>query len=49
MYFHGTRYNFVSPEKEAEIMATGEFQQMPVYPAAGSIQTINGVITVRLS
>ena len=48
-YLVASEYKFVSPEQETEISALQEFQEMPVYPAEGSIATINGVIVVKFS
>lgn len=48
-YFLASDYTFVSEQREAELSKTTEFQEMPIYPAAGSIRTIDGVIVVRFS
>lgn len=48
-YLLASDYTFVSDQREAELSATAEFQEMPIYPAAGSIRTIDGVIVVKFS
>lgn len=48
-YFLGWDYGWVSEEEKAAIAATEAFQNMPCYPAEGSIATINGVIAVKFS
>lgn len=48
-YLLASNYTFVSDQREAELSATTEFQEMPSYPAAGSIRTIDGVIVVKFS
>lgn len=48
-YFLASDYHYVSPEDREAIQNTAEFQAMPCYPAEGSIQTINGIITVKFS
>jgi hypothetical protein len=35
-------------EKEKEVMATEEFEEMPVYPNGGSVKRINGLLTVKM-
>lgn len=47
-YFMSSSYYYASPEEEEAVKASSEFQQMPCYPAEGSIKTINGVIVVKL-
>lgn len=49
LYYHGTSFGWVSPGEIEALKATEEFAGMPVYPAEGSIQTIDGIITVKLS
>lgn len=48
-YFLASDYHYVSPEEREAIQNTPEFQAMPCYPAEGSIQNINGTITVKFS
>lgn len=48
-YLLASNYHFVSEQTRAELSETAEFQEMPAYPAAGSIRTIDGVIVVRFS
>lgn len=36
-------------ERENEIKATQEFQDMPCYPDGGSIRTINGLLTIKFA
>ncbi len=48
-WFHGFSHGWVSLEETEKLKATEEFAAMPAYPADGSIRTINGVITVKLS
>lgn len=47
-YFNAFHLNFVSDDEVAAILASEEYALMPVYPAEGSIATINGVIVVKL-
>ena len=47
-YFIGSAYQYASPEEIEQVKASPEFQQMPCYPAEGSIETIGGVIAVKL-
>jgi hypothetical protein len=35
-------------EKEKEVMATEEFEEMLVYPNGGSVKRINGLLTVKM-
>ena len=48
-YLLASDYTFVSAQREIELSATAEFQEMPTYPAAGSIRIIDGVVVVRFS
>lgn len=48
-YFLGTDYRLVGDETCEALRSTEEFQQMPCYPAEGSIQTIDGIIVVKFS
>lgn len=45
----GLRYYACSAEQALEIFATEEFKQMPLFPAQGSIKTIQGVVVVKIS
>lgn len=45
----GLRLNWCSDEETRKICATDTFQNMPVYPQEGSIQTIDGVVTVKVA
>lgn len=47
-YFMSSSYHDASSEETEAVKASLEFQQMPCYPAEGSIATINGVIVVKL-
>lgn len=47
--YHSFVPGWVSQAETDRIAATPEFAAMPVYPADGSIRTIDGVITVKLS
>lgn len=47
-YFMSSSYHNASSEETEAVKASLEFQQMPYYPAEGSIATINGVIVVKL-
>lgn len=44
-----SRYDYVDADTEEQIKQTDEFEEMPCYPNAGSIKTINGVIVVKFS
>ena len=44
-----SRYDYVDEDTEEQIKQTDEFEEMPCYPNAGSIKTINGVIVVKFS
>ncbi len=48
-YCFGTDYYYASDAVVEAIKQTDKYQEMPVYPAEGSIETINGVIVVKLS
>ncbi|MCD7783307.1 MAG: glucosyltransferase domain-containing protein [Firmicutes bacterium] len=48
-YFLAVDYNYAGSDDIAAIKATEEFQNMPCYPAEGSIAVINGIITVKFS
>lgn len=48
-YFMSSPYHYASQEEITAVRASLEFQQMPCYPAEGSIRTIDGVIAVKLS
>lgn len=48
-YYHGFSHGRVSPQETEALKATAEFAAMPSYPAEGSIRTIDGIITVKLS
>ena len=45
----GINLNWCSDERTRELCATEEFQNMPVYPQEGSIQTIDGVVMVKVA
>lgn len=45
----GVTYAGVSAEQFAEISASEAFQQMPLYPRAGSVQRIHDVLVVKIS
>ena len=45
----GIRMNWCSDEQTRALCATETFQEMPFYPQEGSIQTINGVVTVKVA
>lgn len=47
-YFMSSPYHYASQEEEDMVKASQEFQQMPCYPAEGSVITIDGVIVVKL-
>ena len=44
-----SRYDYVDADTAEQIKQTDEFEEMPCYPNAGSIKTINGVIVVKFS
>lgn len=48
-FYHGASLGWVSPEEIRRIQDSDEFAGMPAYPAEGSVRTIYGVITVKLS
>lgn len=48
-YYLGVYVAEPTPEEKAELLASAEYRQMPVYPAYGSIRTIGDVIVVKLS
>ncbi len=48
-YIHAFWYNLPSQETFARIQASEEFAEMPIYPAEGSIRTIDDVIVVKLT
>lgn len=45
----GINMNWCSDERTRELCATEEFQNMPAYPQEGSIQTIDGVVVVKVA
>lgn len=45
----GIRLNWCSDERILELCETEDFQSMPVYPQNGSIQTIDGVVVVKVA
>lgn len=45
----GIFYYACSVDQAMEIFPTEEFKQMPIFPAQGSIQVIQGVVVVKLS
>lgn len=45
----GIHLNWCSDERILELCETENFQSMPVYPQNGSIQTINGVVVVKVA
>lgn len=47
--FLGIDYNMCSPEQFEQLAALEEFEQMPVFPAAGSVRMIDDVMVVKLS
>ena len=49
VYFHAFWYEPPDKETEKKIKASEEFNEMPVYPAEGSIRTIDDVIVVKLT
>ena len=49
VYFHAFWYNPPDGEALEKIKASEEFREMPVYPAEGSIRTIDDVIVVKLT
>lgn len=46
-HFLGYNLSMANNALKEEIIATQEFQDMPVYPANGSVKNINGVIVVK--
>ncbi len=48
-YFFGIDRNMASDDVIAWVKETEQYKQMPVYPAEGSVENINGVVVVRLS
>ncbi|MBQ8600300.1 MAG: glucosyltransferase domain-containing protein [Clostridia bacterium] len=48
-YYLGTTYCYASQEQKDVLTANEIYQQMPVYPAEGSIRNIDGVIAVKLA
>lgn len=48
-YYLGVDIAFATGEEVAAIEATEEFQQMACYPYHGSVQTIDGILVVKLS
>ena len=52
IYFHnvlGYNANIVPLTEVAGYLDDSEINAMPIYPAQGSVQIINGVLVVRLS
>lgn len=47
-FFMGSSYHYASQEELDKVKTSPEFQEMPCYPAAGSIETIDGIIVVKL-
>lgn len=45
----GINLNWCSDERTRELCATEDFQNMPAYPQEGSIQTIDGVVMVKVA
>lgn len=45
----GIRLNWCSDEQTRELCASDTFQQMPSYPQSGAIQTIDGVVVVKVA
>lgn len=45
----GIELNWCSDERTRELCATDTFQNMPSYPQEGSIQTIDGVVVVKVA
>lgn len=45
----GIQMNWCSDEQTRAVCATDAFQQMPAYPQEGSIQTIDGIVTVKVA
>ena len=45
----GVRLNWCSDERILKLCATDNFQNMPIYPQTGSIQTIDGVVVVKVA
>ena len=48
VYYHNFWLKPPSWEKQEALIASAEFQEMPVYPAEGSVRTIDDVIVVKL-
>ncbi len=49
LYFLGTSMCWVDDEWEKALMETEKFRSMPCYPAQGSIDMVEGVLTVKFS
>lgn len=48
-YYLGASIPFATAQEKAQLQSTPSFQQMPVYPANGSIAMIDGCLVVKLS
>lgn len=48
-YYHGYDLKLTEMEKLSELASTEEFQNMPSYPQAGSMQYIDGVLVIKLA
>ena len=45
----GIEYNMCTEERSAKIIAMPEYKQMPIYPEKGSLQTLDGVLVIKVS
>lgn len=48
-YYIGMSVPFATEQEKQQLQSTPAFQQMPVYPASGSIAMIDGCLVVKLS
>ena len=48
-YYNGVSLNFATEEEIKKLCETPEFEAMPEYPNYGCIQTIDGIIVIKLS
>ena len=48
-YYHGYDLKLADAEELSSIAATMEFQDMPIYPQAGGMRYIDGVLVVKLA
>lgn len=47
--FAGQSFNYCSFDECAKVIRSSEFANMPLYPANGSVATIDGVVVVKIS